>query len=42
MAIIRAAVAPYTEDRFFAPDLAAATRLVEEGAFLDLVPGLLP
>jgi histidine ammonia-lyase len=42
MAAIRAAVAPYTEDRFFAPDLAAATRLVEEGAFLDLVPGLLP
>ena len=30
---LRAAVPPYTEDRFFAPDIAAATALVEAGAF---------
>jgi histidine ammonia-lyase len=41
MDTIRASVAPYTEDRFFAPDLAAATRLVEDGAFDGLVPGIL-
>jgi histidine ammonia-lyase len=28
---IRTAAAPYTEDRFFAPDIAAATKLVERG-----------
>ncbi len=30
---IRSAVPPYTEDRFFAPDIAAAAALVEAGAF---------
>ncbi len=38
IATIRAKVPPYTEDRFFAPDIAAATALVEAGAFP--VPGL--
>ncbi len=33
IAIIRAEIPPYTEDRFFAPDIAAATRLVESGSF---------
>ena len=38
IATIRTRIPPYTEDRFFAPDIAAATALVEAGAFL--VPGL--
>ncbi len=38
IATIRAHVPPYTEDRFFAPDIAAAIRLVENGEFA--VPGL--
>ncbi len=33
IAALRAVVPPYTEDRFFAPDIAAATGLVEDGAF---------
>ena len=33
IAILRSRVAPYTEDRFFAPDIAAATNLVESGCF---------
>ncbi len=37
IATIRAEIPPYTEDRFFAPDIAAVTRLVENGAFA--VPG---
>ena len=31
--IVRARVPPYAEDRFFAPDIEAATALVESGAF---------
>ena len=38
IATLRMEVPPYTEDRFMAPDIAAATRLVEGGAFT--VPGL--
>ena len=38
IATLRSRVAAYTEDRFFAPDIAAATALVEAGAFP--VPGL--
>jgi histidine ammonia-lyase len=37
VAALRAHVAPYTEDRFFAPDIEAATRLVETGALTSLV-----
>jgi histidine ammonia-lyase len=33
LATLRAKVAPYREDRFFAPDIEAATTLVEQGAF---------
>ncbi len=33
IATVRGAVPPYTEDRFFAPDITAATALVEAGAF---------
>ena len=33
---LRARVAAYTEDRFFAPDIEAATALVESGAFASL------
>ena len=40
IAILRAEVAPYAEDRFFAPDIEAATRLVETGAVATLIPGL--
>jgi histidine ammonia-lyase len=39
---VRAKIADYTEDRFFAPDIEAATRLVEEGAFNDLAPEFFP
>ena len=38
--ILRARVAPYTEDRFFAPDIDAATALVEQGALTNLVGDL--
>ena len=37
-ALIRAEVAPWTKDRFLAPDIAAAKRLVQQGAFRPLVP----
>ena len=37
---VRAEVAPYTQDRFFAPDIAAATRLVEGTTLCGLVPEL--
>ena len=37
---LRARVAPYAEDRFFAPDIAAASALVEAGALSGLVAGL--
>jgi histidine ammonia-lyase len=40
MSIIRDQVAPYAEDRFFAPDIEAATSLVEAGALAALVPDL--
>ena len=40
VASLRARVAPYTEDRFFAPDIAAASALVEAGALSGLVGGL--
>jgi histidine ammonia-lyase len=40
IATLRAEVAPYAEDRFFAPDIAAATALVEGGAVSGLVAGL--
>jgi histidine ammonia-lyase len=40
MATLRSQVARYTEDRFFAPDIEAATRLVEDGPLCELVPGL--
>jgi histidine ammonia-lyase len=33
VATLRGAVAPYAEDRFFAPDIEAVTALVENGAF---------
>jgi histidine ammonia-lyase len=36
LATLRAAVPAYCEDRFFAPDIAAATRLVENGDFAAL------
>ncbi len=42
IARLRAHVLPYTEDRFFAPDIEAATRLVEAGALSALTPGLFP
>ncbi len=37
---LRAEVAGYDQDRFFAPDIEAATRLVEAGAFTVDEPGL--
>ena len=42
LALVRGEVAFYDHDRYFAPDIAAAQRLVESGAFHRLVPGLLP
>ena len=39
---IRAVVAPYDQDRYFAPDIAAARHLVETGAFRRFAPALLP
>ena len=40
LAIIRSNVAPYTEDRFFAPDIEAAAALVEAGEVAGFVPSL--
>jgi histidine ammonia-lyase len=40
IAALREVAAPYTEDRFFAPDIEAATALVEAGNLTALVPGL--
>ena len=39
VATIRATVPAYTEDRFFAPDIAEATRLLETGSFTSIAPG---
>ncbi|MCX7892654.1 MAG: histidine ammonia-lyase [Burkholderiales bacterium] len=41
-ALVRARVAFYDHDRYFAPDIEAARGLVESGAFHAFVPGLLP
>ena len=41
-AIVRAKVAFYDHDRYFAPDITAIQALVEAGAFHRFVPGLLP
>jgi histidine ammonia-lyase len=41
-ALIRGVVPAYQQDRFFAPDIAAAKALVAAGAFRRFVPGLLP
>ena len=41
-ALIRAKVAVYPADRFFAPDIAAARALVEDGAFLGFAADLIP
>ena len=35
---IREKVPPYTEDRYFAPDLEAIKRLVLEGRFVEFIP----
>ncbi len=40
--IIRREVTHYDSDRFFAPDLEAATRLIADGAFYDMVSDVLP
>ncbi len=37
-ALIRAVVPPYDRDRAFAPDIAAAKRLITEGAFARFIP----
>jgi len=42
LATVRDKIAAYTEDRFFAPDIEAATRLVETGAFSFLAPAFFP
>jgi histidine ammonia-lyase len=42
LAAVRAEVAFYDHDRYFAPDIAAIQRLVEAGVFHRFVPGLLP
>jgi histidine ammonia-lyase len=42
LGLVRAEVAFYDHDRYFAPDIAAIQHLVESGAFLRFVPGLLP
>ena len=39
LAAIRERVAPYTEDRFFAPDIAAARALVDSGRYRATVDG---
>jgi len=41
-ALIRTTVPQYVSDRFFAPDIAAATALVEDGAFLPYASQILP
>jgi histidine ammonia-lyase len=42
-ALIRAIVPPYTEDRFFAPDIEAAKGLIASGALARFIPaGTLP
>jgi histidine ammonia-lyase len=41
IATLRERVPPYTQDRFFAPDIAAAVDLVESGAFEGLTRELL-
>jgi len=38
IAAVRERVPPYTEDRFFAPDIAAIKALVRSGWFLELMP----
>ncbi|MBV8167024.1 MAG: histidine ammonia-lyase, partial [Alphaproteobacteria bacterium] len=40
--LIRAQVAFYDHDRYFAPDIATVQRLIEAGAFHPFVAGLLP
>jgi histidine ammonia-lyase len=42
LALVREQVAFYDHDRYFAPDIAAIQRLVEDGAFHRFVPGLMP
>jgi histidine ammonia-lyase len=42
LALVRAEVAFYDHDRYFAPDIAAIQRLVEAGVFHRFVRGLLP
>ncbi len=37
ISILRQYVAPYEQDRYFAPDIRAVTRLVEQGTFLPFV-----
>lgn len=39
---VRSAVPFYDHDRYFAPDIVAAQRLVEAGVFHRFVPALLP
>jgi histidine ammonia-lyase len=41
-ALIRAQVGFYDHDRYFAPDIAIAQRMIETGAFHRFVAGLLP
>jgi histidine ammonia-lyase len=40
--LVRERVPFYAEDRYFAPDIAAAARLLEEGALNGMVGGILP
>ena len=40
IATLRARVAPYTEDRFFAPDIEAASEIIETGALSPIAPEL--
>ncbi|MCA8931183.1 MAG: histidine ammonia-lyase, partial [Rhodospirillaceae bacterium] len=42
MALIRAKVAPWGEDRYFAPDIAAIKAMVRAGALRRFTEGLLP
>jgi len=37
-ALIRAVVPPYERDRSFAPDIAAAKKLIAEGVFARFIP----
>lgn len=41
-ALIRSKVPPYTQDRFFAPDIDAISALIDEGAFTAFAEELLP